>query len=317
MQQATVNLLADMGAQPATLIAGLVAGDAVDRHDAADLDDHLAAAGATLAGRQRGRRSPGPPPTAAAAWSPASRSPPTAAAPGIRRRSPRRRHHGELVLQLGRARHPTTTIVSRAADDSGNLESPVRGLTVNVGCPCSIWGTDVTPATADCGRRRARSSSACKFTLRRLRHGHGRPLLQGRGQHRHPRREPVDARAASSSPRPRSPARPPPAGSRSTSPARSRSAPTRPTSPLPRPQRALRGDLGYFFTAAPDGRQRARRPPLHALREREQRERRLRLQPATRLPHVHLRGHQLLGRRRLHAPSAASARSRTWRPRRG
>ena len=42
MQQATVNLFADMGVQPATLQAGLVAATRVDRHDAADLADHLA-----------------------------------------------------------------------------------------------------------------------------------------------------------------------------------------------------------------------------------------------------------------------------------
>ena len=39
MQQATVNLLADMGAQPATLQSGLVAAS-VDRHDAAHGDHH-------------------------------------------------------------------------------------------------------------------------------------------------------------------------------------------------------------------------------------------------------------------------------------
>ena len=73
MQQATVNLLADMGAQPATLQAGLVAATRLDRHDGADLDDHLAAAsGAALAAgaadhdhrdghrrRRRGRRGRG------------------------------------------------------------------------------------------------------------------------------------------------------------------------------------------------------------------------------------------------------------------
>ena len=43
--------------------------------------------------------------------------------------------------------NPTTTIKSRAVDDSGNLETPGPGVTVNVNCPCSIWGTNVTPAT--------------------------------------------------------------------------------------------------------------------------------------------------------------------------
>ena len=42
MQQATVNLLADMGAQPATLDSGPGCGDRVDRPHPAHLDDHLA-----------------------------------------------------------------------------------------------------------------------------------------------------------------------------------------------------------------------------------------------------------------------------------
>ena len=41
--------------------------------------------------------------------------------------------------------NPTTTIESRAVDDSGNLEKPGPGITVNVNCPCSIWGTGATP----------------------------------------------------------------------------------------------------------------------------------------------------------------------------
>ena len=32
---------------------------------------------------------------------------------------------------------PSTTIRSRAVDDSGNLETPSDGVTVNVSCPCS------------------------------------------------------------------------------------------------------------------------------------------------------------------------------------
>ena len=47
--------------------------------------------------------------------------------------------------------NPSTTIKSRAVDDSGNRESPGAGTTVNVNCPCSIWGTNTTPAQADSG----------------------------------------------------------------------------------------------------------------------------------------------------------------------
>jgi hypothetical protein len=47
--------------------------------------------------------------------------------------------------------NPTTTIESRAVDDSGNVETPGPGVTVSVNCPCSIWGANVTPATKDSG----------------------------------------------------------------------------------------------------------------------------------------------------------------------
>jgi hypothetical protein len=47
--------------------------------------------------------------------------------------------------------YPTTTIKARAVDDSGNLETPGPGVTISVNCPCSIWGSNVTPATKDSG----------------------------------------------------------------------------------------------------------------------------------------------------------------------
>ncbi|HLM86579.1 MAG TPA: N,N-dimethylformamidase beta subunit family domain-containing protein, partial [Solirubrobacteraceae bacterium] len=45
--------------------------------------------------------------------------------------------------------YPATTIRSRAVDDSANLETPSAGVHVNIACPCSIWGTSVTPPTPD------------------------------------------------------------------------------------------------------------------------------------------------------------------------
>ena len=48
-------------------------------------------------------------------------------------------------------RYPSTTIESRAIDDSGNLETPTDGVTVSVNCPCSIWGTGTTPGRIDSG----------------------------------------------------------------------------------------------------------------------------------------------------------------------
>ena len=48
--------------------------------------------------------------------------------------------------------NPSTTVRSRAVDDNGNLETPSAGSLVNVSCPCSVWGPNVTPGD----RRRER-----------------------------------------------------------------------------------------------------------------------------------------------------------------
>ena len=71
MQQATVNLLADMGnVQPVTLMSGLVPATAVDGHHAADVDHHVARRRARPSPTAAPSPSPERPPTAAAAWSP-------------------------------------------------------------------------------------------------------------------------------------------------------------------------------------------------------------------------------------------------------
>ncbi|WP_121252817.1 DUF4082 domain-containing protein [Solirubrobacter pauli] len=41
---------------------------------------------------------------------------------------------------------PTSTIKARATDDSGNIGAATAGTNVTVTCPCSMWGTNVTPA---------------------------------------------------------------------------------------------------------------------------------------------------------------------------
>src|SRR5262249_48480522 len=46
---------------------------------------------------------------------------------------------------------PTATILTRAADASGDLEAPSAGVTVNVAWPCSIWGTSLTPGVPNSG----------------------------------------------------------------------------------------------------------------------------------------------------------------------
>lgn len=47
--------------------------------------------------------------------------------------------------------NPSTTIESRAVDDSGNLEKPSSGVTMVVNCPCSFLGANTTPSAPDSG----------------------------------------------------------------------------------------------------------------------------------------------------------------------
>ena len=45
--------------------------------------------------------------------------------------------------------NPSTVVKVRAVDDSGNLQTPGAGVTVNVNCPCSLWGTSTQVPSAD------------------------------------------------------------------------------------------------------------------------------------------------------------------------
>ena len=123
-------------------------------------------------------------------------------------RRPRRqpaRHSGDLVLHDRRGPRVQLPVLDLAVDC--NADQP--------------GGDGQQPADRD--RR--------QVPVRDRRLDHRDPLLQGRGEHRHPRRPPVVDRRHASSPRPPSPPRPPRAGSRSASSRPSRSRPTRPTSP--------------------------------------------------------------------------------------
>jgi Domain of unknown function (DUF4082)/Bacterial Ig-like domain len=146
MQQATVNLLADMGAQPATLDPSLVA---------ATQSTDTTAPTSTIT----------------------SPAPNTNLAPGAVTITGTASDAGggvvagvEVSTDGGGTWHPatgttnwsytwtqgitTTTIKSRAVDDSGNIETPSAGVPVTVGqtsCPCTIWGPSATPVTVDSG----------------------------------------------------------------------------------------------------------------------------------------------------------------------
>ena len=146
MQQGTLNLLADMGAQPATLQAGLTAAtpsadataptstitspannSSVQPGSQVTITGTATDAGGGLVGGVEVSTDNG------ATWHPAT-------------------GRGPWTYAWTAGTSGTYTLRSRAADDSGNLETPSAGVTVTAGsgnqaCPCTIWGAGTTPAT--------------------------------------------------------------------------------------------------------------------------------------------------------------------------
>ncbi|HKU12101.1 MAG TPA: DUF4082 domain-containing protein [Sinomonas sp.] len=145
MQQATINLFADMGAQAVTLMSGMVQTTA-----STDTTPPTSAITSPASG-------------ASAADGTAMTIKGTAADAG-----------GGVVAGVevstdgGKTWHPATgttswtyswiahgspssTVQSRAVDDSGNLEKPSAGVSVSVTCPCSLFGVNTKPAVADSG----------------------------------------------------------------------------------------------------------------------------------------------------------------------
>ena len=147
MQQATVNLFADMGVQPGTLQSGLVlasmsadvapptsavaspapgssvqsGGSVTISGTAADVDGVVGGVEVSVDAGQTWHRASGRE-TWSYRWTPV--------APG------------------------TATITSRAADDSGNIGAPSPAVVVTVNprvCPCSIWDDTATPTEMDSG----------------------------------------------------------------------------------------------------------------------------------------------------------------------
>jgi methionine-rich copper-binding protein CopC len=147
MQQATVNLLADMSAQPATLRSGLVA--------AARSTDATAPTSVITSPTAGSNLPAGQPVTITGTATDGGGG----VVGGV-----------EVSVDGGTTWHPANgreswtytwtprttgsmTFKSRAADDSGNLETPGPGVPVTVGnsgpgtCPCTIWPSSVTPGT--------------------------------------------------------------------------------------------------------------------------------------------------------------------------
>ena len=148
MQQATVNLLADIGVQPATLESDLT--------PATQSTDHTPPTSTITS------------PSAGAAFTNGS----TVTITGTATESDGGVVAGvEVSTDGGSTWHPVTTmsaaatsvtwsytwsaagsgpvtIESRATDDSGNTETPGPGVSVTVNCPCGIFGANWTPYVA-------------------------------------------------------------------------------------------------------------------------------------------------------------------------
>ncbi len=144
MQQATVNLFADMGVQPATLMTGLVAaakstdttapvstitsglnGQTLADGSSVTISGTATDAGGVVAGVEVST-------DGGTTWHPAT---------GTTSWSYTWTVHGS----------PTVTVKTRATDDSGNTEVPGSGAAVNVSCPCSIFGSSMIPDMPDSG----------------------------------------------------------------------------------------------------------------------------------------------------------------------
>jgi hypothetical protein len=148
MQQATVNLFADMGIQPGSLQGGLLlatqstdttpptstitnptAGSTVTTGSQVTITGTAADSGGGVVGGVEVSLDGG------TTWHPAS-------------------GRGSWTYTWVPDEIGTTTIRSRAVDDSGNLETPSPGVSLTTAartCPCDVWTTSVTPQQIDGG----------------------------------------------------------------------------------------------------------------------------------------------------------------------
>jgi hypothetical protein len=144
LQQATVNLLADMGVQPATLMGGLVGASAST--DTATPTSAIAApaGGATVSG-------------SVTVSGTASDAGGLVAGVEVSTDGGTTWHPAAGTTNWTYAWYPQAAgpavIKSRAVDDSGNLEAAGAGVAVTVdrACPCTIWNSGTSPASPDAG----------------------------------------------------------------------------------------------------------------------------------------------------------------------
>ncbi len=144
MQQATVNLLADMNAQPATLQSGLIATTKSTDTTAPTATITSPSSGANLADGNTvtisGTATDAGGGVVAAVEVSTDGGTTWHAATGTSSWTYTWIVHGS----------PSTSIKARAVDDSANIGAASAAKTVNVSCPCSIFGSTV-PTTVDAG----------------------------------------------------------------------------------------------------------------------------------------------------------------------
>jgi hypothetical protein len=144
MQQATVNLLADMGAQPMTLQSGLIA-----TSQSTDMTPPSATVGSPTSGAGL---SDGNTVTISGTASDAGGGVVAAVEVSTDGGTTWHTATGTTSWTYSWTVHgsPSTTIKARAVDDSGNIGAPSAGTPVSVSCPCSLFGGTV-PTTVDAG----------------------------------------------------------------------------------------------------------------------------------------------------------------------
>jgi methionine-rich copper-binding protein CopC len=147
MQQATVNLLAMMGVQPATLMSGLVPGSATTDTTPPTSTITSPAAGSTIANGSTvtisGTATDSTGSVVAgvevstdggSTWHPVTTMSPDAASV-------------TWSYTWSAAGSGPVTILSRATDGSGYTETPGPGIGVTVNCPCGLFGANYVPTT--------------------------------------------------------------------------------------------------------------------------------------------------------------------------
>lgn len=141
MRQATVNLLADMRAQPASLQPGLVAATA-----STDTTPPTATITSPAAGESVGSGSIVVRGTAADSGGGVVAAVEVSTDGGARWRQATGRTEWETTWTIEGSGEKT--IMVRAVDDSGNIQAPPTTLTLSSSCPCSLFPSSPVPAVA-------------------------------------------------------------------------------------------------------------------------------------------------------------------------